>query len=92
MKNRLITNSLRTIKKNKARFFSLLVITILATFTYTGINSTYSDFKKSIDKLSGGQKQRVSLAILLINIMILIIIMILNYKAIKVCRLMMWNI
>ena len=50
MKNRLITNSLRTIKKNKARFFSLLVITILATFTYTGINSTYSDFKKSIDK------------------------------------------
>ena len=50
MKNRLITNSLRTIKKNKARFFSLLMITILATFTYTGINSTYSDFKKSIDK------------------------------------------
>lgn len=50
MKNRLITNSLRTIKNNKARFFSLLMITILATFTYTGINSTYSDFKKSIDK------------------------------------------
>ncbi|MGN1294862.1 MAG: FtsX-like permease family protein [Bacilli bacterium] len=50
MKNRLITNSLRTINRNKARFFSLLMITILATFTYTGINSTYSDFKKSIDK------------------------------------------
>ena len=50
MKNRIVTNSYRTINKNKARFCSLMMMSFLGTFTYSGINNTAPDFKYSIDK------------------------------------------
>ena len=50
MKNRVVTNSFRTIKKNMARFLSLMVMSFLAAFTFNGINSTEPDFIYSIDK------------------------------------------
>ena len=50
MKNRVVTNSFRTIKKNIARFLSLMVMSFLAAFTFNGINSTEPDFIYSIDK------------------------------------------
>ncbi|MGM9858107.1 MAG: FtsX-like permease family protein [Bacilli bacterium] len=50
MKNRVVTNSFRTINKNRARFCSLMMMSFLATFTYSGINNTAPDFKYSIDK------------------------------------------
>ena len=49
MKNRVVTNSFRTIKKNIARFLSLMVISFLSAFTYNGINSTEPAFINSID-------------------------------------------
>ena len=49
MKNRVITNSFRTIKKNIARFLSLMVMSFLAAFTFNGINSTQPAFINSID-------------------------------------------
>ena len=50
MKNRIVTNSYRTINKNRARFCSLMMMSFLGTFTYSGINNTAPDFKYSIDK------------------------------------------
>ena len=50
MKNRVITNSFRTIKKNIARFISLMVMSFLAAFIYNGINSTEPAFINSIDE------------------------------------------
>ena len=49
MKNRVVTNSFRTIRKNIARFLSLMVMSFLAAFTYNGINSTEPAFINSID-------------------------------------------
>ena len=50
MKNRVVTNSFRTIKKNVARFISLMIMSFLAAFTFNGLNSTEPDFVYSIDK------------------------------------------
>ena len=49
MKNRIATNSFRTIKKNIARFLSLMVMSFLSAFTYNGIHSTEPAFINSID-------------------------------------------
>lgn len=50
MKNRIITISLREIKKSFKRFMSLLVISMLGVAVFSGIKATASDMMKSLDE------------------------------------------
>lgn len=49
MKNRILSNSFRTIKKLFPRFLSLLLISFLGAFTYLGLTSTYPNMINSLD-------------------------------------------
>ena len=50
MKNRIITNSLRTIKNLFPRFLTLLIISFLGTFVFLGLISTAPNMLYSLDK------------------------------------------
>ena len=50
MKNKLIINSLRTIKTFFPRFLSLLIMSLLGVFVFTGLNSTTPDMMNTLDK------------------------------------------
>lgn len=50
MKNKIITNNIRTIKNNFFRFLSLVLMSFLAAVVYCGLNSTEPDFIYTIDK------------------------------------------
>ena len=49
MKNKLIINSLRAIRKNITRFLSLLVMSFLGVFVFTGLHATSPDMIDTID-------------------------------------------
>ena len=50
MKNRIITNSLRTIKNSFPRFLSLLVMSMLGVFVFSGLSATGPDMINTLDK------------------------------------------
>ncbi len=50
MKNRLITNSIRTIKKSFSRFLPLMVMSFLGVFVFAGLKSTKPDMIDTLDK------------------------------------------
>ena len=50
MKNRILSNSFRTIKNLFPRFLSLLLISFLGAFSYLGLTSTYPNMIDSLDK------------------------------------------
>ncbi len=49
MKNRIITNSFRNIKKSFPRFLSLFLMSMLGVFVFTGLKSTAPDMLRSLD-------------------------------------------
>ena len=49
MKNRILTNSFRNIKKSFPRFLSLIVISMLGVFTFAGLSATSPDMVKTLD-------------------------------------------
>ena len=49
-KNRLLTNSLRTIKKNFPRFLSLVIMSLLGVLVFVGLTATSPDMIATIDK------------------------------------------
>ena len=49
MKNQLINNNLRNIKKNLPRFFSLLIMGFLGVFVFAGLKATAPDMLKTLD-------------------------------------------
>lgn len=49
MKNRIITNSFRNIKKSLPRFISLMVISMLGVFVFSGLLSTSPDMLNTLD-------------------------------------------
>lgn len=50
MKNRIITNSFRNIKKSFSRFFSLFIMSGLGVFVFTGLKSTAPDMLETLDR------------------------------------------
>ena len=50
MKNKIIINSLRTIIKFFPRFLSLLIMSLLGVFVFTGLVSTSPDMMNTLDK------------------------------------------
>ena len=50
MKNRIITLSLREIKKTFKRFISLLILSCLGVAFFVGLNSASKSFKTSVNK------------------------------------------
>lgn len=49
MKNRIVTNSVRNIKKSFPRFLSLFLMSMLGVFVFTGLKSTAPDMLKTLD-------------------------------------------
>lgn len=49
MKNRILTNSLRNIKRSFPRFLSLIVISMLGVFTFAGLSATSPDMVITLD-------------------------------------------
>ncbi len=49
MKNRIITNSLRSIKNSFSRFIPLLIMSFLGVFVYAGLNATKPDMINALD-------------------------------------------
>ena len=49
-KNRLLTNNIRTIKKNFPRFLSLIIMSILGVLVFVGLQATSPDMLKTLDK------------------------------------------
>ena len=49
-KNRIITLSLREIKKTFKRFFSLIILSCLGVSFFVGLNSASKSFKISVNK------------------------------------------
>jgi putative ABC transport system permease protein len=49
MKNRLKTNSIRAISKALPRFFSLMIMSMLGVFTFSGLQATAPDMLKTLD-------------------------------------------
>lgn len=49
MKNRIITNSVRNIKKSFPRFISLIVMSMLGVFTFSGLQATTPDMVVTLD-------------------------------------------
>ncbi len=49
MKNRIITNTNRTIKKSVSRFVSLLIMSMLGVLVFTGLQATSPDMIKTLD-------------------------------------------
>ena len=49
-KNRIITLSLREIKKTFKRFFSLVILSCLGVSFFVGLNSASKSFKTSVNK------------------------------------------
>lgn len=50
MKNRLLTNTLRTIKKTFPRFLSLIIMSLLGVLVFVGLTATSPDMVATIDK------------------------------------------
>ena len=50
MKNKILINSLRTIKRTFPRFLALIVICFLGAFTFSGLETTSSSMNKSLDR------------------------------------------
>ena len=50
MRNRIITNSLRTIKTYFPRFLSLLIMSMLGCFVFCGLSATSPDMMNTLDK------------------------------------------
>ncbi len=50
MKNKIIVNSFRNIKKSLPRFFSLLIMSMLGVFVFAGLQATSPDMIKTLDK------------------------------------------
>ena len=49
MKNRIITNCFRTIKKSFSRFIPLFVMSFLGVFVFAGLQSTKPDMMMTLD-------------------------------------------
>ena len=49
MKNRIITNSNRTIKKSLPRFISIIIMSFLGVMVYTGLQATSPDMLHTLD-------------------------------------------
>ncbi len=49
-KNRIRTNSIRTIKKSLPRFFSLMIMSMLGVFAFSGLQATAPDMLNTLDK------------------------------------------
>lgn len=51
MKNKIITTSIREVKKSLPRFISLLIMSMLGVFVFVGLQSTSPDMLNSLDTL-----------------------------------------
>lgn len=49
MKNRILTNTFRTIKRSFPRFFSLFIMSMLGVFVFSGLLATSPDMIKTLD-------------------------------------------
>ena len=49
MKNRIITNSIRTIKVSFSRFFPLIIMSFLGVFVFAGLQETKPSMLKTLD-------------------------------------------
>ena len=55
MKNRVLTNSLRAVRKNLPRFISLLTMSMLGVFVFVGLRATAPDMMQTLDMYLDGQ-------------------------------------